>query len=173
MTSELRAPPRGSIGGALVLGLFAAFLGYTSGLPPAVGIGAAVALVALGTGLRSIPSRRALALAPVPPLAGVVLGALWSPLGLVPELAAGAAGLAYLVWLADDPSRPPGGIARARMTLLVPAVALGLAWSSALLLPSSSATLGIAAVLLVLALGALAYLIGQPTLFDLEPPASS
>jgi hypothetical protein len=128
---------------------------------------------ALGVGLRLVPEPRAQEVAAVPVLVALATGAVASPLGIVPELVAGGAALAFLLWLADDPARPAGGSVRGRVTVLIPAFALGIAWASALLLPSSSASLGVAAGLLVFVIAALAYLVGRPGLFDREPAATS
>ena len=101
------------------------------------------------------------------------LSGLPGNLGLVPELLAGGCGLAFLAWLADDPARERGGLVRAPPLITLPAVALGITWASALLLPSGSATLGVAAGLLAFALLAVALLAARPELFDREAPESA
>ena len=151
---------------AVVAGLF----GWTTGLPD--GTGAFVAVVGVGiAGVLRPPTwfPRLRPFAAVPAVLGLAVVASFSALGLVPELLAGASGVALLVWLADDPARPAGGPARAQLTIGVPALALGIAWASALLLPSDSASLGVAVGLLVFVLAAVAYLVGQPTTFDRDP----
>lgn len=162
------SPLRVAYGSSALLAITAGFLGYLAPGPYSLAPALLVGLVVVGAGLRSSRRRELQAAAPVAPLVGLGLGALASPLGLVPELLAGAAALAYLVWLADDPGRPRGGVARARLTLALPALALGICWSSALLLPSSSASLGVAAALLGGSLAALAFLLSRPGLFDRE-----
>jgi len=172
-TGARRVLCRPPLGSSALLFLAAGFLGYLANLPGALGVVLATVGVAVAVGLRALRPSGVRAFAPLPALLALAFGALASPLGLVPELAAGGAGLAFLAWLADDPARPAGGIARARSTILVSGLALGIAWSSALLLPSRSASLGVAAGLLVLAVGALAYLVARPELFDREAAATS
>ena len=158
---------RGIASGAFLLvasGLF----GYFGTLPVALGAGLALGLTGAALALRAHARARLRAIAPVPALAALIVAALASPLGLLPELLAGMAGLAFLAWLADDPTRPIGGLGRARMTLLLPALALGIAWASALLLPSRAAPIGVAGGLLAGALVALAILIARPGAFDRE-----
>ncbi len=154
---------------AVVAGLF----GWTTGFPDGAGAFIAVSGVAIAGALRQptwFPGGRPFA--PVPGVLGLAAVASFSPLGLVPELLAGASGVALLVWLADDPARPSGGPARAQLTIGVPALALGIAWASALLLPSDSASLGVAVGLLVFVLAAVAYLVGQPRTFDRDPSSA-
>lgn len=161
-------------GGASVLLLLAAgFLGYLSGLPGALGVLLVAVPAAAGIVLRSNIDSPIAGYAPVPALGGLVVGTFLAPLGLVPELAAGAAGLAFLLWLAEDPSRPSGGGVRARRTILVPALTLAIGWSTALLLPSNSASLGVAAALLAGALLALAFLVANPSVFDRGSPSTT
>ena len=168
MSAPAPAPRfRGIVSGALLLvasGLF----GYFGTLPVPLGAGLALGLTGAGLALRAQARARLRAIAPVPALAALLVAALASPLGLLPELLAGMAGLAFLAWLADDPTRPAGGLGRARMTLLLPALALGIAWASALLLPSRAAPIGVAGGLLAGALVALAILIARPGAFDRE-----
>lgn len=159
--------------GPILLAVLGGLLGYLSALPDSLGILAVLGPIVVGFGLRALRSERWRWTAPLPVLAALVWGAFRSPFGLVPELIAGGCGLAFLAWLADDPAREPGGIARAGTTLALPGVALGIAWSSALLLPSSSASLGVAAGLLVFALVALALLVSRPEVFDREAPESA
>lgn len=167
------APRRLPGPGAVPLVVLGAFLGYLSSLPEDAGLFLALGLIVLGFGLRALRSRSLRSIAPVPVLAALVTASLASRLGIVPELVAGGAGLAFLAWLADDPAREPGGIGRARTTIAISGVALGIAWSTALLLPSNSATLGVAAGLLVFAVVALAFLVARPEAFDREAPESA
>jgi hypothetical protein len=161
------------VGSSVLLALAGGFLGYLTVLPGFLALEVVGAGVALGIGLRWVGDPRVRPWAPVPVLAALVTGAVASPLGVVPELAAGGSALAFLVWLTDDPARPAGGIFRGRFTVLLPAFALGIAWSSALLLPSRSASLGVAAGLLAFVIATLAYLVGRPELFDREAAATS
>lgn len=161
------------VGSSVLLAVAGGFLGYLTVLHGFLALGVVWAGVALGIGLRLVPQPRVRPWAPVPVLAALVTGAVSSPLGVVPELVAGGSALAFLVWLVDDPTRPAGGIVRGRVTVLLPAAALGIAWASALLLPSRSASLGVAAGLLVFVIAALAFLIGSPELFDRDTAATS
>jgi len=157
-----------------LLGAIGGLFGFVTGLPHGEGVITVIAGVLLGGWMQRQRSRgRLRSLAPIPVLVALGATAVASPLGLLPELLAGASGLAVLVWLADDPGRPVGGVARARLTVGIPALALGIAWSSALLLPSSSAPIGVAAGLLVFVLVAVAFLIGWPSTFDREEPSAS
>lgn len=146
----------------------ATYLGFLSGVPDGFGPLLAAAAVAVAAALRMSSRNRVAAYAPVPALAALALEAIPAPVGLGTELVAGLAGLAFLVWLADDPSRPARGSVRSLPTVAVPALALGIAWSSALLLPAGAVPLGVAGGLLALTLAAVALLVGRPTAFDRE-----
>lgn len=175
MTVPVSAPevPRRWPGPASApLVLFGALLGSFSGLPDLAGVAIALALLAFGLGLRAAHPAVLRGIAPVPVLAALAWAASASQFGVVPELAAGAAGVGFLAWLADDPARPRGGARRAAGTILIPAFALGITWSSALLLPSNSASVGVATGLLVFAIVAVALLVGRPALFDREEAES-
>ena len=147
-------------------------LGYLSGFPDGAGVVLAVAAVALAAGLRAVARHRLFAYAPVPVLLVLVLEAVTAPAGFGTELVAGIAGLTFLVWLADDPARPVGGAVRALPEVAVPALALGIAWSSALFLPAGAVPLGVAGALLALTLAAVAFLVGRPSVLDREEARS-
>lgn len=144
------------------------YLGYLSGFPAGFGVFLAAGAVALSAFLRVSRSESDAAYAPAPALAALAIETLSAPIGFGTELIAGLAGLAFLLWLADDTARPTGGPVRGLTTVAVPALALGIAWSSGLLLPAGAVPIGFAGGLLALALGAVAYLVGNPTLFDRE-----
>ena len=146
----------------------ATYLGYLSGFPFGLGPILAAAAVVLAAVIRSSPEESDAAYAPAPALAALAIEAVSAPIGFGTELVAGLAALAFLVWLADDPNRPAGGPVRGLPTIAVPALALGIAWSSGLLLPAGAVPLGVAGGLLALALAAVAYLVGSPSLFDRE-----
>ncbi|HYA70859.1 MAG TPA: hypothetical protein VEH28_05780 [Thermoplasmata archaeon] len=150
----------------------AALLGYASGAPGGYGIVVAIVGILLAGVLRALSSRTARAIAPLPALAVLVLEAATAPAGFGPELLAGLSGLAFLIWLADDPGRPAGGAVRGLPTVALPALALGIAWSSTLFLPTGAVPLGVGGALLALALAAIAFLIGRPELFDREEARS-
>ena len=61
---------------------------------------------------------------------------------------------------------------RALPEVAVPALALGIAWSSALFLPSRVVPLGVAGALLALAIVAVAFLVGWPSVLDREEARS-
>ncbi|MGA8710215.1 MAG: hypothetical protein WB786_03170 [Thermoplasmata archaeon] len=144
------------------------YLGYLSGYPYGYGFLVAAGAVALAAFLRASPSGSDVAYAPAPVLAVLALEAVAAPVGFGTELFAGFAALAFLVWLADDPDRPSGGPVRSLPTIAVPALALGIAWVSGIILPAGALPLGVAGGLLALALAAVAYLVGSPSLFDRE-----
>ena len=146
----------------------ATYLGFLSGFPDRFGPLLAAVAVLVAAGLRASPWRMLVAYAPVPALAALAIEAVPAPVGLGTELVAGLAGLSFLVWLADDPSRPAGGSVRSLPMVAVPALAVGIAWSSALFLPAGAVPLGVAGALLALTLVAVAFLAGTPTLFDRE-----
>lgn len=150
----------------------ALFLGYLSGFPEGLGVAVAVTAVAIAVALQISSSPEVRAYAPVPVLGAFALEAATAPVGFGTELFAGLAGLAFLVWLADDPARPAGGPIRALPTIALPALALGIAWSSALFLPAGVVPLGVAGGLLALTLAAVALLVGRPTVFDREEARS-
>jgi hypothetical protein len=146
----------------------ATYLGFLSGFPDGFGPVLAAAVVVFATGLRVGTRRRVAAYAPVPVVAALALEAVRAPVGLGTELVAGLAGLAFLLWLADDPSRPVGGSLRSLPTVAVPALAVGIAWSSTLFLPAGAVPLGVAGALLALSLAVVAFLLGSPAVFDRE-----
>ncbi len=146
----------------------ATYLGFLSGFPSGFGPVLAAAAVIFATGLRVGPRRNVAAYAPVPVLAALAIEVIPAPVGLGTELVAGLAGLSFLLWLADDPSRPVGGALRSLPTVGVPALAVGIAWSSTLFLPAGAVPLGVAGALLALTLAVVALLVASPTVFDRE-----
>jgi hypothetical protein len=98
---------------------------------------------------------------------------VFAPLVSITELLAGLGAVAALLWVVDDPDRPPGGLSRGATTIAIPALAVGIAWSGAVLLPNGTFAFGIAAVLLVVILVAIAFLVGRPDVFDQEEAATS
>lgn len=150
----------------------AAALGYLSGFPDGLGLLVAIAAVLLAAVLRVSSDHDLAVYAPVPALAGIAVEAAAAPVGFGTELLAGFAGLCFLAWLADDPARPVGGDLRALPTIMLPALALGIAWSSALFLPAGAVPLGVAGGLLALTLAAVAFLVGSPSVFDREEARS-
>jgi len=154
---------------SLVLLLVATFaLAVLSGFPAGFGVILALSLVVVSAVFRSGPWTKLAPYAPAPVLVALVLEAAFAPVSFGTELFAGLAGVAFLVWLADDPSRPSGGPRRAFPTIAIPGLSLGIAWSSALFLPAGALPLGVAGALLAFTLGAVAFLVGRPALFDQE-----
>jgi membrane-bound metal-dependent hydrolase YbcI (DUF457 family) len=129
-----------------------------------------VALVVLGVGagvgLRaaSRPVLREFAAVPVLVVMGVLAGA--TPVAPVAELLVGGTGVVFVAWLLDDPFRPSAGATRGAVEWAIPALGVGLAWSSSFLLPATAAPVGVAGGLLAAALVVLAYLVRRPELFD-------
>jgi len=146
----------------------ATYLGFLSGFPNGFGPLVAAVGVAVAAVMRLATPRTVAAYAPFPALVGFGVVAVRAPVGIGTELIAGLTGLAFLVWLADDPSRPVGGAVRSLPTVVVPALALGIAWSSALFLPGSAIPLGVAGGLLALVIAVVAFLVARPTTFDRE-----
>jgi hypothetical protein len=155
------------LAGALVLFASTSTLVWYFGLLVA---GAGVA----GSGvLRSRVPRISPAPAVVPVLAALVVLAATAPSTPGTDLFGGVAAIALLAWLAEDPGRVPGGVVRAAPSLLVVVLTLGIAWTSALFLPTGSARIGFGAALLVLVTILVAVLLGRPDLIDAEPPATA
>jgi hypothetical protein len=148
--------------------LAAAAIGFAalSRLPVTVAVAVALAGVVLSEALRSTANGRLRKMAPTPVLVALGAVALAAPLGALPELWAGVAGVAVLVWIADDPARPAFGAVRGAFGWGLPALAVGLAWVSSFLLPPSAVPVGVAGGLLAAAVVALAYLVRRPELAD-------
>lgn len=145
-------PPRG--GGCLTLGIFGlvlAVLGLLSGLPWLLGPVIGVAGVLLSSRLRASTRLRS-ELALLPGLAAMATLLFASPIAPSTELFGGLASLAFLLWLADDPARAPGGGRRAVPTLGLAGLAFGLAWSITLPFGPAAPDIGLASGLLVAAL---------------------
>ncbi len=171
-TADGRGRLAGGASDALLLVATGAFAGVAGG-NHALLLAGTLLTASLGVVLRRVGGGRSRPVAPVPIRAGLGVAAVVSPLGLVPALAAGAAGLVFLLWLADDPHRPAGGVRRAGPGLLLPGLAVAMSWVSALLLPPGSATVGVAAGLLAFSIGAVAFLVARPRLFDREEALTS
>jgi hypothetical protein len=88
----------------------------------------------------------------VPLVAAVALTAVTTSPGAAPEALLGLGGLGLLVWLgATEPVAPP--IPRLVDGLVVPGLALGVALAVSTLLPVARQSVGVAAILLAVALG--------------------
>jgi hypothetical protein len=159
--------------GTLLLLAVAGTFGLVTLLPLPWGPLLGLAGVALGAALRSLPSTLARGGAPVPPLVALGLLAALAPVSELTELYAGLAALAFLLWLADDPARLPGGAGRGLRIIAVPALGFGLAWASSLLVPAVGSSVGLAVALLVGVGAVVAFLLRAPAAFDRDPAATS
>jgi hypothetical protein len=158
-----RAAPPLAAAGAVAVGL--ALLGrWTTEL----GLGVALASVALAGAIELLGDARYRSVAPVPMIAGFVVLAAGLPLGPGPDLLAAAGGVVLLAWVAEDPARPAGGVLRGAIGWALPGLAVGLAWASSFLLPPSSAPIGIAGGLLAAVVIALAALFHRPEIVTSE-----
>ncbi len=161
------------LGVSVLLGAALAAFGTASDLGILAGVGIALVGVGGGVAARAMRRRGLRAVAPVPPL--LALGLLAGT--AAPDLGTGLLGVlvagVYLLWLAEEPDRLPGGSGRALPRVLVPIAGGALAWASALLLPPGAATAGIAAALLGLLVATTALLVRSPRTFDRDPAASS
>ena len=163
LTSGRAGPVGGVLGATLVLFALTTDLPWVAGfLLAASGIVAALVLRA-----RTVGARSDAAIAIVLLVIGVLAAA--APPTLLTGLAAGAAVLAFLTWLADEPGRVVGTIRRGLPSVALAGVAFLVAWSSAFLLPTTPAPVGVAAGLIVLAIFLAALLLGRPDLFRREP----
>jgi hypothetical protein len=173
VTTASRSRIRASITPSLpVLLLVVLLLGYVSRLPTVVALALGAAGVLVGVALRSAPNSTVREWAIVPVL--LVLGALalQAPVAPVPELLAGFGGVAFVLWLTDDPYRPAAGLRRGWVVWTLPGLGVALAWTSTFLLPSTTAPVGVAGGLLVASVLAIAFLVRQPHLFDADVPAT-
>lgn len=154
----------GLLGAAILFfALTTDFPWYTAFAVAGTGVVAAVVLRSRSGASRSDPAALIVLLA-----IGVLAG------GAAPTRLAGAAGgltmLAFLLWLADEPGRVHGAVRRALPAVGLAALAFGIAWVSAFLLPSTPEPIGLAGGLLVLVIFLAAVLLGRPELFRREPP---
>jgi hypothetical protein len=157
--------PSGLPGEILLAGMVAA-LGLVVDLawPVALGIGLGGVLATVA--LRRWGSPLGIELAPGPALLSIAALAVTSPSNPISALLGGGAALAVLIYLADDPTRSPGGPRRSAPTLLVVSLAFGISWGSALLLPPATGALGVAGGLLALSLFLIASLLRRPQLLE-------
>jgi hypothetical protein len=138
--------------------LAVSLFGLVGGLPDLIG----PAIGVVGLVLSSLWRRRPTTgrtFAPLPALVALTVLAVSAPVVASAELLGGFATLALLLWLADDPARPAGGGRRAVSALASCGLAVGIAWSALLLLPSTSGRVGVAGALLAAVLLVLGYLL--------------
>ncbi len=149
-----RSPPSGSPFGAgstpfLWAGCLL-FLGLLGDLPFPAGLFVAGVGVLASTLWQSRRSARGSSWAIVPGLGALSLLVATSVAAPTTDLVAGVSGLAFLLWVADDPARPSGGARRATPAVAIAALAGGLAWSTSLVAPGGAPDIGVAAGLIVL-----------------------
>jgi hypothetical protein len=161
-----RGPATAGLSGEFLLaGLVAAFALVTD-LPWPIALTVGLGGVGATLSVRRWGQPLAVELAPGPVLVSLGVLAITAPSNPIAALLGGGCGLAILVCLADDPAREVGGPRRAGSTMLVVALAFGIAWGSALLLPPASGALGIAGGLLALTLFLIASLLRRPQLLE-------
>jgi hypothetical protein len=154
---------RGGSGLTFALAVLAvSAFGLVVGLPDLLGPAIGVAGLVLSSLWRRRPTTGR-SFAPLPALVALSVLAVSAPVVASAELFGGFATLALLLWLADDPARPAGGGRRAARAIGACGLAIGIAWSLVLLLPSSSRGVGVAGALLALVLLVLAYLLVRET----------
>ena len=156
-----RPPPPGRGGGlatTVLLGGTACFLGLLGGLPFPVGPAVGALGVAASAIWRTYGRGRGGAVPLVPALVALVVLAVTAPVAASTDLFAGLTGLAFLLWVADDPGRPAGGGRRAAPTIAPAALAVGFAWAITLVLAGQPQEIGLAGGLLAAALVLLAVL---------------
>jgi hypothetical protein len=166
-------PRRLGLPGLVLATLSLAWLGVASGLPDGAGLLLVIGALAAGVGLRWAPRGPFRDGSWVPLAVGLGVLSVVSPLTVLAELVAGLGGIAVLLCLVDDPDRLPGGVGRGATTIALPALAVGVAWASAFLLPPGAASVGVAAAILAIALASVAFLLGRPDLFDRDEAATS
>lgn len=156
--------------GALALGVAAVGFGVTEGLPSpwvggllgAVGVAASVAWRQLAP-----PALRPGSL--LPAMIAIALEAVLASYGALTALFAGACGIAFLYWLADDPERPTGNGRNGLPGIAVVAAAVGLSVALVAVLPRGTAEVGVAGGLLALAMALLAVLLNRRRLGTVSP----
>jgi hypothetical protein len=174
-TATIYRPP-GRGGGTLtptLLGLALGVLGLLGGVPYFLGTAVAAAGV-LGSvyARRRRPSSRSLGPL-VPALLSLVVLTATAPASAATELFAGLSGLAFLVWVADEPTRPAGGGRRAAGTIGSVALAIGLVWGIGLGFGGRTEALGLAGALIatgLIVLVLLAVSVSERPLEDDERP---
>ncbi len=141
------APP---ILGGLALAPLALACGGYAGFALVLAAGAAVANAAL----RSRATSRVPFLLALPLVVALVADVALAPPGLFASALAGLAGLGVLVAAAWEPARPPERLLKGAV---LPALAVAIAWCVAYVLPVGQGQVGVALVLLLLAVAGLAW----------------
>jgi hypothetical protein len=150
--------------GTVVFGASAATLGALEGLPFALGAVIAGLGVAGSVAWRESSRPRGTAWTVLPALLALSVDLVLARSTPTTELLAGATGVAFLFWVADDPSRPDGGSRRASIPAALVAVAIGFSLVIVLVLPQQTSDVGVAGGLLAVALVLLAVLLTRSRL---------
>lgn len=162
------ATPHAGIPGVLLVGAMEFFAIQTafplllSVLVAGTGAGAAILLRTTTGGRRTDAAALVILLA-------LGLLAVGAPYTWGAGLAGGAVVLALLFWLADEPGRVSGGTRRALPAVGVTALAFGIAWVAAFLLPSAPTSAGVVGGILVLVILLAAILFSRTDLIEREP----
>jgi len=146
---------------AAIFGFSACVLGLLGGLPIGVGPAIGAAGVIASTVWRADRPRRRGALPLAPALVAVLVLSVTAAPAPSTLLFAGLTGLSFLLWVADDPTRPSAGGRRAMPTIAVVALGVALAWSITLALPGRTSDVALAGALLAVALVVLALLLAR------------
>jgi hypothetical protein len=146
---------------ALLLALGAIALGSQSSFGLLFGIAFTAGTVAIGAYLRYRGGAYRLFGLEFP-LIGLIVASGWTRISVLTELLAGAVGLLYLLWLADDAPPAPESTRNVVQALALPALALGVALVSSLLVPVTSLLIGATAGILVALLLGVAWLFDHP-----------
>lgn len=151
--------------GSIVLGAAAVALGLAGGLPS--GLGAVIGAVGVTTSAicRSMASARWKTLPLVPAILAISVEVILATPVPATELLAGATGVAFLFWVAEDPHRPVGGGRRGVTPIALVALAVGFSLAIVLVLPRGPSDVAIAGGLLALAMVLVAILLAR-TRFD-------
>lgn len=158
------SPSLGRGGGVATTALFAfaaCALGLLGGLPFYVGP-VAGGLGVLGSAVwRTYRPQPGWTVALAPALSAMTVLTATAPAAPSTELFAGLTGLAFLLWVADDPDRPAGGGRRAVPTIALAALAVALVWVVALALTGRTTGIGLTGGVLAIALILLAVLFAR------------
>ncbi len=148
-TPPRRGAPR--LTTVLFAGIMVLF-GLVSGLPALLGPIVVLGGVGVSAYLRPRLGPRRSSLEVVPALLALSVVGLGATPGRSTELFAGLSALAFLLWLADDPRKEPGGGRRAAPALGLAALAFALAWGITLPFPPGTIDVGLAGGLIAAAL---------------------
>jgi hypothetical protein len=155
------APSARRVPSALLLALGAIALGSQSSFGLLFGIAFTAGTVAIGAYLRYRGGSLRLFGLELP-LIGLIVAGGWTRISVLTELLAGTAGLLYLLWLADDAPVAPESTRNVVQALALPALALGIALGTSLIVPVTSLLIGATAGILVALLLGVAWLFDHP-----------